>query len=359
MLLNIRNIDSCRSLDIGRNTRDQQLKMRTDKLSVVSLFNNNSEMKKTYSKLETLNHDKKRKYRVSYIPTKERNPYHKALLIRGKKKKSPVLLRIDYMPRNRNTGGIRLDFRPQHLTSRKIDLLLSWLDSQLGEIFYQLLGRAWITQIDVALDVYKCKLDDYIWGLERSGKTAYFDKENGLPGLRVGSCRSLLHILCYGKVDANSGRKLIFRERAKFININFDEYQQFLRIEARYRPNAKPTSKKGNVLMLAHLSEMRNPFKRLRVYSNDLGNELLKRGFLCTLPDAPSIAEMKRYMMATMQCSRLPRKVDRLIAEYEIELFNKHTVWKKWSRCVAQLSGIFSIATVFCVHRRVHNEKPE
>lgn len=356
MLLNIRNIDFCRSIDIGRNNRDQELKIRTDKLSVVSHFKNKSEMKKTYSKLETLNQDKKKKYRVTYTPTKERNPYHKALLIREKMKKSPVLLRIDYMPKNRNTGGIRLDFRPQHLAPRKIDHLLSWLDNQLGDVFYQLLAKAWITQIDVALDVYKCKLDDFIWGLERSGKTAYFDKVNGLPGLRIGSCRSRLHILCYGKVDANSGRKLVFRERAKFININFDEYQQFLRIEARYRPNAKTTSKNGNVLMLAHLSEMRNPFERLRVYSKDLGDELLERGFLCTLPDAPSIAEMKRYMLATMQYSRLPRKVDRVIAEYEIELFDKHTVWTQWSRCVAQLSGIFSIASVSCVHKSVHNE---
>ena len=46
------------------------------------------------------------------------------------------------------------------------------------------------TKLMSLLDVYKCKLDDYIWGLERSGKTAYFDKENGLPGLRIGSCRS-------------------------------------------------------------------------------------------------------------------------------------------------------------------------
>ncbi|EAC0959633.1 hypothetical protein YP94_004149, partial [Salmonella enterica subsp. enterica] len=185
------------------------------------------------------------------------------------------------------------------------------------------------------------------------GKTAYFDKENGLPGLRIGSCRSLLHILIYGKVSTCVGRKLTYSERSKFININFDEHQHFLRIEARYRPNATPTSKKGNALMLAHLLEMRNPFERLRVYSKDLGDELMARGYIFTLPDAPSIAEMKRYMMEAMQCSRLPRKVDRLIAEYEIELFDKHTV------CVAQLSGIFSIASVFCVHRRVHNEKPE
>lgn len=359
MLLNKRNIDFCCSLDIGRNNKEKRLKMRTDKLTVVSRFDNSSERKKTYTKLKKMRQNKFKKYRVQYIRNIEGKPYRKALLVRGKKKHSPVLLRIDYSPINRNTGGVRLDFRPQHMVPQKIDHLLSWIDRRLGGIFYQLLARAWVTQIDVAIDAYNCKLDDYIWGLDRSGKTAYFDKEDGLPGLRIGSCRSLLHILCYEKVDANSSRKLIFRERAKFININFDEYQQFLRIEARYRPNAKPTSKKGNVLMLAHLSEMRNPFKRLRVYSKDLGNELLERGFLCTLPDAPSIAEMKRYMMATMQCSRLPRKVDRLIAEHEIDLFDKHTVWTQWSCCVAQLSGIFSIASVFCVHKSVHNEKME
>lgn len=318
MKLNKRNIDFCCSLDIGRNTRDQKLKMRADKLSVVSSFHNSEEKKITYKRLKKMRQKEFKKYRVQYIRNKEKKPYRKALLIRGKKKNSPVLLRIDYSPINRNTGGIRLDFRPQHMPPQKIDHLLSWISCRLGGIFYQLLERAWITQIDVAPDVYNCKLDDYLWGLDRAGKTAYFDKKNGLPGLRIGSCRSLLHILFYGKVNAPSGGKLVYRERTKFININFDEYQQFLRIEARYRPNATPTSKNGNALKLADLLEMKNPFERLRVYSKDLGDELLERGFLCTLPHAPSIAEMKHYMLATMQCSRLPRKVDRLIAEYEI-----------------------------------------
>ncbi|CNL85147.1 hypothetical protein [Yersinia kristensenii] len=359
MLLNKRNMDFCCSLDIGRNNKEQRLKMRTDKLSVVSRFDNSIERKKTYTKLKKMRQNKFKQYRVQYIRNNEGKPYRKALLIRGKKKHSPVLLRIDYSPINRNTGGIRLDFRPQHMAPQKIDHLLSWIDRRLGGIFYQLLARAWVTQIDVAIDVYNCKLDDYIWGLDRSGKTAYFNKENGFPGIRIGSYRSFLHFLCYGKIDANIGRKLAFPKRSKFINVNFDEYQQFLRIEARYRPNATPTSKNGNALMLAHILEMRNPFERLRVYSKDLGDELLESGYLYTLPNAPSIADMKRYMMEAMQCSRLPRKVDRLIAEHEIELFDKRTVWAQWSRCVAQLSGIFSIASIFCVHMRVHTAKAE
>lgn len=172
MKLNKRNIEFCCSLDIGMNTRDQKLKMRVDKLCVVSQFDKNTEMKITYAKLKRMRHKEFKQYRVQYILNKVGKPYRKALLIRGKKKHSPVLLRIDYSPINRNTGGIRLDFRPQHMESTKIDHLLSWINSRLGGIFYQLLAQAWITQIDVALDVYKCKLDDYIWGLERSGKTA-------------------------------------------------------------------------------------------------------------------------------------------------------------------------------------------
>ncbi|ESF44550.1 hypothetical protein AH88_07285 [Salmonella enterica subsp. enterica serovar Tennessee] len=86
---------------------------------------------------------------------------------------------------------------------------------------------------------------------------------------------------------------------------------------------------KKNALKLTNLLEMRNPFERLRVYSNDLGYELLARDYLHTLPDAPSIAEMKRYMMEAMQCSCLPCKIDRLIAEHEIELFDKRTVWEQ------------------------------
>ena len=359
MRLNKRNIDFCYSLNIGMNSRVQKLKMRADKLSVVSSFHNSEQRNITYNKLKKMRQKEFKKYRIQYIRGKAGKPYRKALLIRRKKEKSPVLLRIDYSPINRNTGGVRLDFRPQHMTPKEIDHLLSWINCRLGGIFYQLLERAWITQIDVALDVYNCKLDDFLWGLDRAGQTAYFDKENGLPGLRIGSCRSLLHILFYGKMNARSGGKLVYKEKAKFININFDEHQQFLRIEARYRPNATPTSKNGNALMLANLLEMRNPFERLRVYSKDLGDELLEREFLCTLPHAPCIAEMKRYMLATMQCSRLPRKVDRLIAEYEIELFDKRAVWAQWSRCVAQLSGISSIASVYCVHRRVHTEKME
>ncbi|WP_405078603.1 hypothetical protein ACI51Z_20765 [Pectobacterium carotovorum] len=343
MLLNKRNIDFCCSIEIGMNTRDQKLKMRADKLSVVSSFYNSEERKITHTKLKKMRKNKFKKYRVQYIRNKEGKPYRKALLIRGKNKYSPILLRIDYSPINRNTGGIRLDFRPQHMTTREIDHLLSWIDRRLGGIFYQLLARAWVTQIDVALDIYNCKLDDYIWGLERSGKSKYFNTENGLPGLRVGSNRSILHILCYEKVDANSGIKLAYHHKAEFININMGEYQQFLRIEARYKPGAKPTSKRGNPVMLADIMGIKNPFERLQIYSKDLAHELLIEGFINKIPKKTSISALKHAIVLNRKNARLSRQSIGIIVKHKIELFDRDIIWQKWSLCTEKLSSIFNI----------------
>ncbi|EHD19598.1 MULTISPECIES: hypothetical protein [Brenneria] len=350
MLLNKYNIDFCSSMRIGKDNDRHSLKIRIDKLTVVSCFLNKTEKNKSYYKLNKMRNKNYKKYRVKHIKNKAGKPYRNALLIMGIKEKSPVLLRIDYSPINHNTGGIRLDFHPQHLTASKIDHLLSWINHRLGEIFYHLLARSWITRIDVAIDIYGCRLDDYIWGLERAGKTAYYDTKNGLPGVRIGSPRSLLHILCYEKVDAHRSKKLTFQEKSRFININLNEHRQFLRIESRYTPKAKPTSKNGNSLMLAHLLSMGNLFERLQIYSNDLAHELLTEGFIRTIPAEPSIVALKRCVMQDMQGSRLPRAVIGIIVKHEIELLNKNTIWEQWSLCVEQLSSIFSIASVFFLH---------
>lgn len=332
---------------IGKDNFGHLLKMRIDGLAVVSCFLNKAERKRVYSKLRKMRKINHKKYRVRFIKNKTGKPYRNALLIMGIKENSPVLLRIDYSPINNNTGGIRLDFHPKHLTKNKIDNLLSWLNQRLGEVFYHLLARAWITRIDVAVDIYGCQLNNYIWGLSRAGKTSYHNNKKGLPGVRIGSSRSILYILCYEKVDAHGSKQLTFQEKSSFINIDLNEHRQFLRIESRYQPNATPTSKSGKALMLAHLLSMGNPFERLQVYSDDLAYELLTEGYIRAIPVEPSIATLKRSIMRNIQNSRLPREVISIIVKHEIELLNKDTIWEQWSLCVEQLSSIFSIASVF------------
>ncbi|NWC65506.1 hypothetical protein [Cedecea sp. P7760] len=347
MLLNKKNIDTCTSLPIGKDKNGNLLKIRIDKLTIVSSFINKEEKNKTYAKLKKIRQKIKSKYLIKYIKNKEEMPYKSALLIRERKKESPLLLRIDYAPINKNTGGIRFDFYPQYLTPKKIDQLLSWMNLQLGEIVYHLLARAWVTRIDVALDLYERYLHDYIWELRQAGKTKYFNEENSLPGVQLGSNRSKIHLLCYEKLDAFNDKCVIREKNSDLIKINFNTHKKFLRIESRYMPNSRPTSKNGNPLMLKDILKMENPFIRLQVYSKDLTHHLSKNEYIVTIPPEPSTYALKCCIKREMKYSRIPRDIQRIFIKHRISFFEKDIIWESWLICVKQLSGIFTIALAY------------
>ncbi|QIZ52924.1 hypothetical protein DWG24_20360 [Dickeya zeae] len=347
MLLNKKNIDTCSSLKIGKDKKGNPLKIRIDKLTIVSHFIRKEEKRKTYAKLKKIRQKKQNVYSITYIKNKEEMPYRSALLIKERKEHSPLLLRIDYSPINKKTGGIRLDFHPQYLTPKKIDRLLSWMNFQLGEILYHLLARAWITRVDVALDLYDRYLHDYIWELRRAGKPKYFNEEDGLPSVQLGSNRSRIHMLCYEKLDVFKKKHERYDKNTDLIKVNFNKYKKFLRIESRYMPNSKPTSKNGNPLMLKDILHMENPFTRLQVYSIDLANNLLKKGYILTIPPEPSTHALKYCIQRKMKYSRIPRNVQRIFNKHQIRLFDKHFIWQNWPICVNQLSGIFTIALAY------------
>ena len=349
MLLNKYNIDTCSSLSIGNDAHGNLLKIRIDKLTIVSSFTDKFEMKYIYSKLKKIFNNRHKRYSIFYIKNKEDMPYRSAILIRSKCRRKPVILRIDYSPINKNTGGIRLDFHPQHLTSKKIDHLISWMNKQLGGLFHQLLSRAWITQIDIALDLYSRRLDDYIWGLQGSASAEPYDEPQGLPGIRVGSKRSKVHILCYEKINLGKDKDSSYHRNSKFINVNLSQHESFLRIESRYRPNAKPTSNYGNPLMLSHLNYMENAFNRLQIYSKDLAKELLEKGYVIKIPREPSINALKKRVLRDMNCSRLPRRVQKIFDSNRVYLFDIDAIWKRWPLYIKQLSSITDLTTSFTI----------
>lgn len=345
MLINKYNIDTCSSLSIGKDAQGNLLKIRVDKLTVVSCFIDKTEMKDVYSKLKRIRKKIHKRYSIEYIKNKEDMPYRTALLIKSKNKRHPLLLRIDYSPINKNTGGIRFDFHPQHLTTKKIDNLLLWMNKQLGEIFYQLLSRAWVTQIDVALDLYSRRLDDYIWGLQGSAKSEYYNEPKGLPGIRIGSKRSIVHLLCYEKIYLEKIKEKSYQKKSKFVNIDLNQHEYFLRIEARYRPNAKPTSDYGKPLMLSNVQYMENAFKRVQICSKNLANELHEKGYINKIPREPSISSLKRRVLKDMNYSRLPRNVKRIFDSNRIYVFDKDVIWERWPIYIKKLSSIINITS--------------
>lgn len=347
MLLNKKNIDTCTSLKIGKDKNGNPLKIRIDKLTIVSGFINKEEKNKTYAKLKKIRQMKQSRYSITFIKNKEEMPYRSALLIKERKEESPLLLRIDYSPINNKTGGIRFDFHPQYLTPKKIDRLLSWMNLQLGEIVYHLLARAWITRVDVALDLYDRYLHDYIWELDRAGKPKYFNEKNGLPSVQLGSNRSRIHILCYEKLDVFKNKSIVREKNSDLIKINFNAHKKFLRIESRYMPNSKPTSKNGNPLMLKDILKMENPFIRLQVYSKDLAHHLSKNEYILNIPPEPSTYMLKCCIKKQMKYSRIPRNIQKIFIKHRIYFFEKNIIWKSWPICVKQLSGIFTVALAY------------
>lgn len=344
MLLNKKNIEFCHSNRIGRDNKGQVTKMRIDKLSLVSNFENPQDEDLIYKKLDIMDKQKSKRYRVQIIRDIFGKPYIKAIVIKYIAKKPPVLLRIDYKPINLKTGSIRFDFNPQYMPPNKMNKLLHWLNKCFTEKLYTLLTTSWITRIDVAYDIYGDKLNNYLWGLARAEKSKYYDKPNGLPGLLIGSTRSALHFLCYEKVDVYGNDRVNTLKKKRLMNIDLNECKQFLRIEARIKPK-KSLSKTKTNCFLVNIHNIDNPFNRLQIYSSRLKKIIKKTGKNDSYSEILSIVDLKKYILQKNKASRLSRIDLDLIRQHQVALLNKAEIWDHWPKCVKRLGVLAQICS--------------
>jgi hypothetical protein len=336
MQLNIKNIEFCNSQKIGKDVFNRELKIRIDKLTLVSDFLSESKKENVYYKLDRLPDTAHYMYNVRRAFPRKNKPYRRAIIIKGKEKNSPVLLRIDYSPINSNTGGIRFDFHPQHQTSAGNDKLLMWIGNKVGDNIIDTISNSWVKQIDVALDINNCRLKEYIWDLKGARKSKYYSTTKGLPGIRIGSSRSLQHILFYEKIDASHSKIKRDKIISKHIDVDIKSHTRFLRLEVRYRPKSK--KKITGSLMLCDISRMKNPFKMIRIYSLSLIEEMKSEGYLKKCPNNNSLIAIKNKINKEMNYSRLPRNVLKAIDDHEIELFDDDFIWSNWKNCIRNLS---------------------
>ncbi len=342
MYINKKNIDFNYSQKVGKDFKGRPIRMRIDKLTLVGNIDNLSQENFVYEKLDSLGSHKNKKYRVQFIRGIDGKPYRKAVIIRNKVIPSPLLLRIDYSPINHKTGNIRLEFHPQHLSPKEIDRLLFWLDKKLNMKLDDVLLKSWVTQVDVAVDIHGARLEHYTWGLKFSEKAEYFNEKNGLPGLILGSKRSQLYIYCYEKIDGYNDHLIRRMKRRSLMNIQHNDYDSFLRIEARFRPK-KSIGDKNNSLLLKNLMQMENPFTRLTVYKKSLNLKLSKKGFLKSCPCNPSMIKLKHCIKLSTKALRLTHKHLNLISESQLPLFDINLVWFFWPKCIARLGRRFKV----------------
>lgn len=330
MLLNIKNIETRPSINAGKSYHKHKLKIRIDKATLVSSFSNKNEKIKIHSALRNCNKSQNNKYIITHTKLKEGHPYKKAISILSREKIPSMLLHISYSPVNKNTGSIRFDFRPQHVNDNEFKELIKWMTSQFGNEIVKTISRSWITQIDVALDIYDCKLKDYSWALKNAGVSEYFHHKNGLPGLRLGSIRSKINILCYEKIYIRRREFNSLQSENGLMEVTNRNHRHLLRIEARVKPKITLKQKKEKALPLKEISSIDNPFLRLIIYSNHMQEELIKKSYLQYKLKTNDVLVIKNKMRKR---SKLSRHSLAVIDKNTIDLIDRDKLWEIWELC--------------------------
>ncbi|HII3143652.1 TPA: hypothetical protein ACY3HI_001990 [Citrobacter braakii] len=348
-LLNKKNVEFSPSDKICDSLEGHQMKLRIDWLSIVSRFHSEEEKAEFVQKLQSLPEREWKNYVVQKKSPRNAtgtcHPYKYGLCISRNEPDAPMLAYLMWGPKAPGTGGFSIQFHPQHMAGKRMDLLLKWLSDRLGETFNHLLTRAWVTRLDIALDIYGCKLNDYLWGLKKSSIYKDYDNDNGLPGLSLGAFDSKLSVLIYGKIDATLFKRITFPEHAGYVNekgrckreyfleIDKEEHPHFLRVEMRIQPESTGPGKRGckqKALMLSDLSKLEHPFERLLVYKRKLEGELMNAVFTNDRPKTNGIKAWTNTLSDGDSKGRLTRKFTRLLYLNEVELFDKHDVWSFW-----------------------------
>ncbi|EOV9616986.1 hypothetical protein ACN5LY_001555 [Cronobacter dublinensis] len=339
MLLNIKNIETRPSINAGKSYHKHKLKIRIDKATLVSSFTNNKEKIKIHSALRNCNKSPNNKYAITHTKLKEGYPYKKAISIISREKIPSMLLHIAYSPVNKNTGSIRFDFRPQHVNDSEFKELIKWMESKFGKEILKIISRSWITQIDVALDIYDCKLKDYLWSLKNAGVSEYFHHRNGLPGLRLGSIRSKINILCYEKIYIRRKEFSSLQSENGLLGVKSKNHKYLLRVEARFKPKTILQGKKGKPLSLKEISSMDNPFLRLMIYSNQMQENLINKKYLPYKIKTNNAIVIKNKMKKS---SKLSRHSLAVIEKNEIDLIDQNEIWGKWELCTRKFECLIN-----------------
>lgn len=356
-LLNKKNVEFSPSNKICDSYDWHKMMLRIDWLSIVSRFHSDEEKAEFVQKLLSLLVQESKNFLVQEKSPRNakgtRHPYKYGLCISRNEPNAPMLAYLMWGPKAAGTGGFSIQFHPQHMTGKRMDILLKWLMARLGETFNHLLARAWVTRLDIALDIYGCKLNDYLWGLKYSSVYEDYDNEKGLPGVSLGASDSKLSALIYGKIDATLFKRIAFPERAGkakrkrefFLEIDKEQHPQFLRIEIRIQPESIGPGERGfrqKALMLSDLGKLDNPFERLQAYKRKLEGELMNAVFTNDRPKTNGIKAWIDVLRRGDSKGRLARKFSSLLKLNEVELFNKHEVWSFWPVCMAQLGQVIS-----------------
>lgn len=100
----------------------------------------------------------------------------------------------------------------------------------------------------MALDLYKCTLEDYFFGMKRC-YTGKMNLGTETRGLTLGTVNSHIQMSIYEKIDLSDAETSFKTVKAEGKNtLSVDQFAGFLRIEARIRPKVYLTQSRVRML---------------------------------------------------------------------------------------------------------------
>lgn len=363
-MLNVKNIKMNKGIPVGQTHGRYPMTMHCDWLTLVSDYKNNKEKDLFEDGLLLLKKKLKGELNVTRRNMDKRSgkkpPYRNGLHISECGVDSPKLLSIYTSPRFKKVGGISIQIHPQLTTGEGMDSLLNKLNVAFGGLLLPILSRSWVTRVDIALDIYGCKLDDYFWWLSWAKVFEDFCEPHGLPGLQIGK-KSALSVNVYEKVDASDFKiqglkRALFHvfdkdhrgkdryRKERLIDLKKEQCPGLLRVEFRVQEKKNAYgkySKVGKVVMLSKLKSMKNPLCRLKVYERALMSDMYNEWYKVGRPDTNSSKGLVN-LLSRDTGGRLSRAAERIFERRQVELFNAKELWSSWSDCVDAMGEVLA-----------------
>ena len=200
-----------------------------------------------------------------------------------------LLIQCRPLKNRKKVGFVRFELSPQHFLGDDMTSMVKWLAAKdrIGRLIYNVLYGAWITRIDIALDLYGYKLDDFYIELakasKKSGEYRPFE-DNGEDmgtGLYLGSIHSALSMLAYEKVVGEQDLRQDFQ---------MVPGSAFLREELKIRP-------KKFAAMLKNLNQIEAQWVRVVFYSRIMQHsKSLPAAFIRRLKTYPFQVALGKYL---------------------------------------------------------------
>lgn len=299
--------------------------LRVDKLSFTSEPKNREKLTNKLIRIESNS-----EYNVKHYEAKGdiSKLYERVISICSKKNKNIALI-IHYRPKQKNINFIRFELSPQHIKPKKMTGLIDFLviPDNLGDEMFQLLDKARVTRIDIALDIYGISCSNYYFGLHKATKGKLYAQEtnSGFGGVRLGSYSSNLHIVAYDKIFVKKSELTV-----DIVNNNLFK---FMRIEARIKPKSQDAPLLSDLIFA---NKLPNPFKRLSIYPLNIKEQLFKYNYFSDLLDKMTVPEALCHLEKgyDKDC------ICNILRQNKACLFDSKLLWKREKMLCMQLLGV-------------------